>query len=352
VAALVRAAATPFPGISAETPYGVLLRKAQRQARRVELSLILELYPAMTDEAKGFALGVIAAKRSRKAASALARLLSRCDELPSRPNLGPLRFNPHNPRLLVPALVDASRCPRAVGPASSALLGYAQHGLLGDHLESVAAVATAAAASALQSVDNPDTSGQRRWAAEFLELLGWTGGPAARATLAAGRDRDNTLLAMSSAVALIRLGLDEPTDALRRIASDPWYRLELYDELERLDRLDVLPAELKTQTAFAEVNLLRWVENLVANTAYDIELIETIEMRHRRAAADLYVFRLTEYAGDDHWVIGVSGPYLRSGPPTLGDLGMTGSRFEREGSAPLPELVRSIIDDAAGARAA
>lgn len=79
----------------------------------------------------------------------------------------------------------------------------------------------------------------------------------------------------------------------------------------------------------------------------EIEHIRTIQVDTPDGPADLFVFRFRtddpHWAGRHGWMIGVSGPYLRSQQPSTLGLGYTFSRLTREDAMTMQEHVEDLI---------
>jgi hypothetical protein len=258
-----------------------------------------------------------------------------------------LETNPRHPAILVPPLVALLRNPRTEHMASLTLLAYATEDAIGAQADAVAA-ATAAVAE-LRLTDHPGTSGTGRDELEsllgvLLDLLARGPSSHARPLLARAAATESAWVALWGAVGLARLGVDPPADTLERVAASARCRVPLFRALEELGLLRFFPSASLTQEALAESEMVQW---LLYPTELDavpqaIELVGTAELALADGLADLYVFRFRAEAADE-WLVGWSGPYLRSEQPTWGG-SWTFSTFEPEGSQPPDQLVREIAD--------
>jgi hypothetical protein len=103
------------------------------------------------------------------------------------------------------------------------------------------------------------------------------------------------------------------------------------------------------QAALAEFDLAAWLAypTELGVKPDEMELLRTVEVDTPDGPCDLFVFRFRthepQWAAGSGWMIGVAGPYLRSGPPTTRGLGYTFSRLAREDAMTIDEHVKQLI---------
>lgn len=105
----------------------------------------------------------------------------------------------------------------------------------------------------------------------------------------------------------------------------------------------------KRQAAIAEADMAAWLAYGTELGAQpdEIELLRTVEFATHDGPCDLFVFRFRtrepHWAAGFGWMIGVSGPFLRSSQPTSQGLGYTFSRLERENAMTIEAHVDQLI---------
>jgi hypothetical protein len=122
--------------------------------------------------------------------------------------------------------------------------------------------------------------------------------------------------------------------------------------LSELHRLDLIPAEHRTQEALAESELVEWLTYPaeLGRPPTEIELAERVSADSQDGAIDLYVFRFRTEGGRlrrGKWFAGVAGPYRREDTPTTRSGRMTFSAFEPwDEHSPVDhaELVAEILE--------
>lgn len=355
--ALLRAATDDFPEV--EPRYRgaseALVSLLETHASLVEPSLVEEVYDDLPNEARAWSLRLLARANSREAAEALARLLTRVDQLPTVfwPVLIPLEREPHHEASIVPGLIASHKASGFAPSAAGALLAYASGGHLGTHAERVAELAAAAASRQVERLkavsDGDDRDEARTRAGLYLDLLSATGSATATAVLKAASEEQDSWVAMWGAIGLERLGRMADAGTLRRVASDPSCRSVLFKALRDLGRLDRFPTAYLDQASLAEAEMVSWLKYPTElNAAPDeIELLRVVELPSDRGPSDLFVYRFRthppHWAAPDGWMIGVAGPFLRSDQPTIDGLGLTFSRLDKQSEADLDDQIAAII---------
>src|SRR5687767_1697854 len=144
-------------------------------------------------------------------------------------------------------------------------------------------------------------------------------------------------------------GENVPPSEIAALAQDRLTRNRLYDALQTLGRVDLFPAELRTQVAFAESDLSYWLThpNELGVPPDEIELAAQFT---REAAdgqsVDYYVFKFRvhppHWSADKGWMVGVAGPYPHGEPPAT-TAAHTFSRFDRLDDRTLPEHLEQSL---------
>lgn len=135
---------------------------------------------------------------------------------------------------------------------------------------------------------------------------------------------------------------------IERVAADPETRITLLGELANIGRLDLAPAQHRTQTAIAESDMVRWVTypTELGRPPDDIELLGQATLDDAGHPADLLLFKFRTHAphwsADNGWMVGAAGPYRRADQPTLKAGGLTFSSFAQLEEMPLAEHIESL----------
>jgi hypothetical protein len=365
---LLRAAAETYPPVQGwpPTPNEGLVRALF--GTQVDPAVALDVYPRLDDDCREVTLRLLAASPALEASAALARLLldgCRDDNLPSGnwPVLLPLQETPRHPDVLVGPLI---RClgtrpeteSRIWVEAGMTLLCYVQAGLLTPDDRRAAAAALLPRLTLLLSSltgwgrrDRTDDDYQtaRSETGLLLDLLGRLEVAGYQDVFEAAARQQDPWIALWGGIALIPYGSPFAESAIENAAADAETRLVLFGRLKMLGQLDRYPARYHTQSAFAESDLVRWLcfPSELGHAPDEIEEIAVLPVKTGEGMADLHMFRFRTFEPDEStkgWMVGVSGPYLRSEQPTLRDLGATFSKFEAFEAKTIDEHAASILE--------
>jgi hypothetical protein len=284
-----------------------------------------------------------------EASAALSRLLLDARGPGDLPDVGwpvllPLEDAPRHPDMLVGPLVHCLNEDIWPRYASGPLLAYAKASLLNPvHQRAIAAAVSTHLAPLLSRLK--DLGDKDRWDDEYrkarshggllLDLLTRvdTADEHDEVFATAARHPD-PCIAMWGVVGLDIAGLPVPDSAIEKAAADPEVRLHLFEHFEALGELERHPARYATQSALAEADMVRWLvfPTELARAPDEIEEIAVLPVSTQEGTADLYVFRFRTFephwAAERSWMVGWSGPYLRSEQPTTSGFGRTFSKFE------------------------
>jgi hypothetical protein len=170
----------------------------------------------------------------------------------------------------------------------------------------------------------------------LLDLLGYIPSAEAIEVLRAALSYQDPWLKHFAATSLLRLGEEVSEEDILDIASSAETRNMLYEQLSALGHLDLYPEEFRTQAAFAEGDMVRWLTfpTELARVPDEIELMYVLGVDGGvlKGVLDYYLFRFRTFephwAAEDGWMAGVSGPYPRDAEPSPTSPGDTFSHFE------------------------
>jgi hypothetical protein len=327
------------------------------------IPIVEEVYARLpTPFSRTVALRLLANLGSRDAAAVLARLLAAPPE--PREDLDTIWWEtePRHADLVLPALLTRLADERSRAHVFDLALRLAAAEPIAPEHAAVLAPAALAELRTLRprvgetfdwGTRDLDRALDRRYRAErALSMLG--AAPASASAVEelkcwTGRD---AVLAAGALISLLRLGHAPEESAVARVAADPEARRRLFDGLNELDQLQLMPAEHRTQQALAESELVEWLAypSELGRPPAAIEFAELVSAETDEGALDLYVFRFRAEGGRPRrgtWFAGVAGPYRREDAPTTRGGGMTFSAFEPwDKRSPLDhaELVAQILE--------
>jgi hypothetical protein len=196
----------------------------------------------------------------------------------------------------------------------------------------------------------------RRWkAGVLLDLLGHVPTPAVETELRRCLlEFTDPRLRMGAVLSLLRHDAAVDPAIVAEIAASSECRKWLFDGLHKLERAQLFPRELRTQSALAESDLVNWLlhPTELGRPPDEIEFVQTVAFDTETDAgwADIFLFRFRthppHWAARDGWMAGVSGPFLRKDQPTIQALGDTFSAFtpwDRKSVAEHVDDVRELI---------
>ncbi len=176
----------------------------------------------------------------------------------------------------------------------------------------------------------------RAYSGLLLDLFGHLPDERVRAELRASLQFRDPRLLEFAALSLLRQGEEAPPAVWEAIAASSETRNYLWDRLEAAGRVELFPAEHRTQAAFAESDLVRWLtfSSELGRPPDQIELMKVFPIESETFGGDVqyYVFRFRvarpDLASEDGWMAGVAGPFRREDAPSTAALGSTFSTFE------------------------
>lgn len=346
---LLRGAAEDYPSVEGwpATPNDRLV-EALWHGTQVDPKVVLEVYPRLDDGCRAAALRLLALLPSMEASVALARLLLDAREAADLPDAGwpvllPLEDAPRHPEMLVGPLARCLSEDIWSRYASGPLLAYAKAHLLNPEQERATGAAVSARLAPLLS-QLSDLGDKDRWDDEYriarseggllLDLLARLDVEDDHEIFTIAAQHRDPWIAMWGVVGLDLAGSPVPDGAIEKVAADPEARLRLFEHFEALGELERHPVKYGTQSALAESDMVRWLiyPTELARAPDEIEEIAVLPLRTSDGIADLYVYRFRTFephwAAEKGWMVGWSGPFLRSEQPTTCGLGRTFSQFE------------------------
>jgi hypothetical protein len=112
--------------------------------------------------------------------------------------------------------------------------------------------------------------------------------------------------------AAVRRGLKPPTSALWAAAKQPASRHILFEELRKLERIDIFPHQYLTHSSLAEAEMCSWLTYSTELGREPDELEQMAVVPLPDPTLDLYVFRFrmlgNHWAAGTGWLAAVAGP--------------------------------------------
>lgn len=166
---------------------------------------------------------------------------------------------------------------------------------------------------------------------------------------------DNKLV-MFATVSLLRLDFNPGGQLFERLAADTECRKWFYNQLEEIHKEGLFPQEYKTQTAFAESDMVNWLlyPTELGRMPDSIELMQVVEVDTNSVdgVVDFYLYRFKsdhESFKDYGWMAGISGYFPKKEQPLTQGYGYTFSSFEKWESKSAEEHIaeiKKILDEA------
>lgn len=328
-----------------------LIEAATRRPHPKYIPVILEVYGEYESKARPSALRLLSRLPQHEAAEAFVTLIRRhgWPEEIRGPVMESYRVEPRHVDVLFPDLLDYA--PESSGEYETyhLCLKYCQDGVLKEdklvpyesQFLSAYNVHKAALMPAQQDEGiawmwEDDYLEHRDDAALLLDLLGHIDTPARRKVLREALTYRDPRLKRFAVVSLLLLEEEVEPYHIQEVAGSHEARGWLYAALDRMDLLELFPAEYATQEALAYADMVRW---LIFPTELDrepdeIELMKVISQDSGTpdGIGDYYVFRFRTFpphwAAEKGWMAGVSGPFIRDADLTPFGGGDTFSEFE------------------------
>jgi len=191
-----------------------------------------------------------------------------------------------------------------------------------------------------------------RWpAGVLLDLLGYLPGPDAIAALREALSiYADPRLKMYAVLSLLRQNEDVDAALVAEVAECAESRKWLYDGLQKIERFQLYPTSLRSQSALAESDLVDWLVHAreLGRAPDAVELLQVVPFDSGTDAGwlDYYLFRFRvagrHWASRSGWLVGVAGPFLRKDKPTIQSLGDTHSAYRRWDDKPLEDHVADV----------
>lgn len=161
---------------------------------------------------------------------------------------------------------------------------------------------------------------------------------------------DDPDLVCVAAISLLSHGITLPPDIIIRLSSLPQTRNKIITAMEHHGLIEAVPAEYRTTLAIAESTFVEWLmfPTELASVPDEIALEEQVVIQDAsNTKNDFYVFKFRtnppNFAADQGWLLGISGPYKHDCIPDENSGGLTFSTFDKLGSITPTDLVVSHI---------
>lgn len=319
------------------------------------------IYDDLNPKAKIAALNFLARYGSEQALISYLKLLEKdYDKLMSLP-VGSLNRNPVNVDILFPRLLKFAVNRDIAVDIYMILLNCFDNGLIKDEQikDSKAMIINDVVDMAHKVLEckfdednkclwNDDQYLELRYAAGvYFDLAGYINNAEIILTLRNLMKIKDIKLKLFAAISLIKLGETISEEDALEIAADNESRNWFYDNLKRLEKIEVFPEKYKNQKAFAESNMVDWLiyPTELGRVPDAIELMNVFDTEEE----EYYLFRFkcdsVEAFEEDGWMAGVSGPFSKNEKPTTSAGGYTFSHFEKWESKTPEEHFNSIVDN-------
>jgi len=148
-------------------------------------------------------------------------------------------------------------------------------------------------------------------------------------------------------LSLLRQNQDVEASHMEAIAASAETRNLLYDGLKELGEEGLFPEQFRSQDAFAESAMVRWL-SFPTELGYAPDAIEkmkvfSVEKDSKTYDYYLFRFRASDYS-EGKWLAGVAGPYLRAEHPITEGEGGTFSMFNEWDSKSPEEHLAEIAE--------
>ena len=362
-----------FPPINQypETPNDQLLRLLWNGKTTVAGEDVEATFPGLDEACRASAIRLLAELGTPSASESLARILALCvkDKLPSVgwPFLLPLERTPRDPDVLIPSMLALVEKTEGAGPVHSALLAYANVGMLTPQQSRECAEVIARQTS--RAIDDlgrrvGEHGLEGRWEDDYvtvktdagllLDLLGRLQQSSAVSVFEGAVRASEPWVRLWGALGLIRAGHAVPLEVFQQVATWPDCRITLARELEALERPDLFPNDFMNQPSLAEATMVDWLlfPTELGRAPDEIRQLQVMPIETDDGLADLYVFAFRTHAphwlSEKDWVVGVAGPFLTDHQPTFESLGGTFSRFESLSEKSVDEHVEALLGTVEG----
>lgn len=358
----------PLKGDAWDDPSAdLVLALADTNPYREYMPVVKEIFPQLSQEAKGWALRLLTALNSRDAASLLLELLDSYSWT-RRSNYVVflhLHRKPHHGDIYFPKLLEHARKPEMASEVYSLALEYLTANKISPEILVPYADQTLAAYAPLRDQLSPLQKSEGiawMWREEYrelrgnagilLDLIGYLPVERVHAQLYHAFGFNDPKLKFFGAVSLLRLGHPVPSVVFTQIAASAEARKWLFIELEKREKLYLMPDEYQTQAALAESDLVSWLTfgTELGCAPDEIELMQvfSVPVQEFEETLEYYLFRFRTFsphwAAKDGWMAGLSGPFIQGEPPRAHSYGETFSTFDGWDSKTPEEHLGNIQD--------
>lgn len=351
---ILRTAAQPYPfkKPAADVVTERLFWIVSRDPRPEYVPIVVELFEKLSDKGKSGALVILARLESREAALAYMNIVRQHAKAGRVPELvtGPLEAKPRHAEVFFPELLKYATIPGLSANVYRLCLAYAQARLvsadtIAPYVDQVLSAYRGLAEKLRPAQRDKGItwmwderySEWREDAGLLLDLLGYLPAKSVEPELRRALDYRDTRLQFFAIISLLRLGKAVDPAPVAAVAAQAEMRNSLYKELQAQGKQSLFPEKYRTQSAFAESDMVNWLTfpTELGRVPDEIELMKVVPVDTglKDGIYDYYLFRFRthepHWAAKDGWMAGVSGPYLRKDSPTVSSLGDTFSSFEK-----------------------
>lgn len=187
-----------------------------------------------------------------------------------------------------------------------------------------------------QGWSEADVNGEGYRFGDMLHLLGYFPDTAVAARIRGYLSPGMPYALQEGVYALLRMKEKVPAVALNDLAANPLYRLSLFTMLDTLGHLSLFPSKFRNQRAFAEAELLSYLDN--DDWRPHAEFIKDKKIKWKGKDCRIFLFKLTDDGMEP--VLGVAGPYT----PDQSDLKTQGELTGYSGETYKPREVDKLLE--------
>jgi len=151
-------------------------------------------------------------------------------------------------------------------------------------------------------------------------------------------------------ISLIKRGETFVSNQLLSIAADDETRGFLFNHLQEINQLNLFPSTFNNQKALSKANMVNWLvyPTELGRVPTEIEFIQTVEIVYDDVGpADFYLWKFRaddDDWKDEGWMVGLSGPFVRSESPSMEAYGYTFSVFSKLEDKSIREHFDEIVE--------
>jgi hypothetical protein len=199
--------------------------------------------------------------------------------------------------------------------------------------------------------DNDDFQDAKYKAGIVADLLGYFNTDNSIKELKEYISLKDSKLKMFAIRSLLKLGQEVDKKEIELVASNPETRNYIYDALLLMKKDDLIPEQYRTQSAFAESDMVNWLTypTELGRAPDKIELMKVVEVdtKSNDGVVEFYIFRFMsnhENWKDEGWMVGLSGYFPKKDKPSTLSYGYTFSTFEKWDEIDKDEYVKEIME--------